>query len=349
MTEQQIRDALRGVADAPGPADERAAWDAIRTGIERDTGRRRLRNGVLAGGIALAGAAAAVAIVVAAGDSEQSVEMPPATDPPGVVAGLPDRPLGVVVEVDGTQRLDLYDADTGERVTTGLAESVHSIADVSVAPDGTVYFTEEHGDSSVVQAVPWDGSDDPGTPFGAEATETSSPALNGDGSLFAYVHAGITVEQPSVVLVDTGSGERWSLSVDAGRSVRDLHFSPSGDELFLTLDGAPWVADASPGGLGQPQPLANPGDGFVADAAFSADFEVVLLDRCCAPAFEGERTFTATGLDGPSPLELPSADGVARFDIEAGDGTMAVVRDDGSLTVGGRPIEIEGSARDVGF
>ena len=42
MSEQQVRNALRGLAESSGAPDERTAWEAIRTRVDRDD-RRAVR------------------------------------------------------------------------------------------------------------------------------------------------------------------------------------------------------------------------------------------------------------------------------------------------------------------
>jgi hypothetical protein len=348
MTEQQIREALRGAAEAPGPADEQAAWRAIQARVAGDTGRRGARTALVAVGLAVAGAAAAVAIVAISSDDRQAVDVGPAESTPIPSAARPERSLAVVVEIDGVQRLDLYDADTGALVTEGLAESPHSISDVSVSDDGTVAFTEEFGDSSTIRTVWWDGSSPPVTPYDLEGAETSSPALTVDGTRVAYVHQGITVPRPSIVVVDTETGEQWAVEAEASiRSISDLAYSPSASELFFVADGQPWVMDTTAEAPINARTLEDGTDGFVVDGHFSADFEVIVLTD--------EPAFAAVTLDGPSPVQLPAAEGVVAFDVNREE-TMVLVREDGTVTVAGQlgrgeplPIRVEGRALDVGW
>jgi hypothetical protein len=349
MTEQQIRDALRGAAEAPGPADEQAAWRAIQARVAGEAGRRGARTALVAVGLALAGAAAA-AVIVTAGDDGQPVEVGPADTTLGNLPQPPLRPIAVVVEVDGTQRLDLYDADTGALVTAGLAESAHSLSDLSITSDGTVYFTQESGDSTEVRAVSWDGSDSPRSPL---PSHTDSSSMTRVGSRFAWIRQGFTASQPAVVITDLGADEVWEVDTSAlGQSLDSLEFSPAGDQLYFTVDGAPYVVDAEPGAT--PVPLDDGTDDRVIEGHFSAGFEVIELTACCGTDLD-QRRFRAVTVDGPGPVDLPAADGVAAFDINP-EGTMAVVGEDGSLRLleqlgrgGDRAIQVEGRAVDVGF
>jgi hypothetical protein len=350
MNEQQIRHALRAVAEAPGLPDERAAWQQIRAGIERDGARSRRRTLLALSGLVAAGAAAAGVLVVAGGaDDPEAVQIGPAdsTSVPVPGAGLPEHPLAVVVVVDGEQRLDLYDAESGTLLTRGLARSVHSIDDVSVASNGFVYFTEESGDSHTVRAVPWDGSSEPFTPFGADETDSSSPTLSPDHSTFAYIRQGITVAQPSIVLIDTETGARTVVDRPPDVRMDNLEFSPGGDRLLVLLDDQPAYLDAATESPTQ----------FAEVAALEAHWEssggIIASQLCCEPDFTGPFDLVDLTIDGPGDLRLPEVAGLFAFDVDP-EGTFAVVRDDGTLLLidssgATREIPVEGFAVDVGL
>jgi hypothetical protein len=361
MNEQQIREALHGVADAPGRPDEHAAWQQIRAGIERDRGRSRLRTALTVTGLAVAGAAAAGVIVVAGGgDDREAVQIGPADSTTTVQSlpsadGFPERPLAVVVEIDGAQRLDLYDAETGELVTAGLAGSVHSLSDVSIATNGIIYFTEELGDSSVVRAVPWDGSSEPFTPFGAEETDSSGPTLSADGRTFAYIRQGITTPQPSIQLIDTETGERRVVDSQPDVRISNLEFSLGGDRLLVLLDGEPAFLDVdtalSP--FVDAASLTRLADVATVEAHWESSGGIIASLLCCEPDFAGPFDLMDITIDGPGSLRLPDVDGLVAFEVDR-RGTFAVVRDDGGLLLvdrsgDTRAIPVEGSAVDVGF
>ncbi len=380
--EQQVRAALAAVAAAPGAPDEQSAWPKIQARMERarPSGRRRAV-------IALSSAAAAGAVVLgiavlARGDDRQAVEVgpiespttdgnpspttAPTTDtsetslPTPPTAGFPARPLAVVVSEDGMSRLDLHDADTGALVTRGLARSGHSLSQVSFGPDGTVYFTEEFGDSSTVRAVPWDGSAAPVTPFDAGG-ETSSPALSPDGSTFAYVHQGITTDGGEIVLVDTATGERRALRWAEGEpdffltngSIEGVEWSPDGSRLLFVVsyEGSdPLVLAADASSLSDAEAVAGL-------SAFHVHWwgpdRVVGLHSCCYPEFDEQPELRSVELGG-QPVALGEAGEPIAFDVDRA-GVVALVRADGTVHLldpaSGSSTEIatEHPALEVGF
>ena len=360
MTEHEIRRALHGLAEAPGHPDETAAWSQIRAGIERDGRRQRRRKALgLVGLAAAASAAAGLLIVAGGGGDREAVEIGPAdgTTAPSVARtgvapaldGFPDQPVAVVVLVGGAQQVDLYDGETGELVTSTLARSVHSISDVSVARNGFVYFTEEVGDGSLVRAVPWDGSTEPFTPYGAHDTDSSSPTLSSDGRIFAYLHQGITVAQPSIQVVDVASGDRLSVVV-AGPEVRlsNLEFSPGGSGLLVAVDGvASYVALPAPSAA-EALPLAT----SAGEAHWSAGDEILVLTLCCGTADEPADLASFT-LDGPGAFAPEVPPGAVAFDAGP-NGRLAVVVGDESVVLSGggvpdRVLDLAGVPVDVGI
>jgi dipeptidyl aminopeptidase/acylaminoacyl peptidase len=350
-----IRTALHAVAEAPGEPDADAAWARIHDRIEAARPRvARRRVGVALAALAAAGAAAAALVVVAGqDDGREAVELVPADtattdvaptteapsttvlDATGTPLELPARPLAVVVDADGTQRLDLYDADTGEVVMRDLASSAHSISDVSFGADGTVYFTEEFGDSSTVRMVVWDASAGPTTPFDLE-DQTSSPAMSPDGSTFAFVNQGVTTDGGRIGLVDTATGE-----------VRYLDWAPDEDDFFLTngtIDGLEWSPDGSQliftvSYEGSEVRILDAGmeslseahftDLYGFDAHWSDSNVVTVLRECCYPDFLEPAELISQG-DGGGDWIIGTNGEVVAFDV-AEDGTFAVVRPDGRL------------------
>lgn len=373
--EQRIRAALHGLAAAPGAPDEHAAWEAVQSRMERShrLGRRR-------GLVALTSAAAAAAAIVAVatltgGDDPERVEVgpvdtpttigdAPTTEPTSVTSvpptGFPARPLAVVVHDDGESRLDLIDADSGAVVTQGLARSAHSISSVSFGPDGTVYFTEEFGDSSTVRVVPWDGSAEPVTPFGA-GNETSSPALSPDGRTFAYVHQGVTTDGREVVLVDTQTGEqralRWAPDEEdfflTNGSLHGLEWSPDGSRLLFVVSyegSEPMVLDATAESLSEAEPVA---DLFAYQVHWAGNEVLVGLHFCCYPEFDEPPEVRWAELGGAvTPTEGTGAP--VAFDVDP-TGVLALVREDGTVqlldldTGSSTEISLDLPALDVGF
>lgn len=376
IDEGLVRELLATVADAPGRPDEDVAWSAVSARI---TGERRFRRPAAV----LASAAAAAAVVVGVllltqQDEPETVEVGP-VDTPSTIASptttvpdttstvpkpsgrRPSRPLAVVTAAGDLPRLDLYDADTGELVTRGLASTVHSISDISFGPDGTVYFTEEFGDSSTVRSVPWDGSAEPTTPFGAE-DETSSPALSPDGATFAYVHQGITTEGSEIVLVDTASGDRrvlrWaSDEPDFFRTNGNLHnleWSPDGSRLLFVLSyegSEPLVLPADATSLSDATPVP---DLSAFHVHWSGPDQVMGLHDCCYPEFDEQPELREVDLTTGERIPLEGAGEPTAFDVDTA-GVIAIVRSDGTLGLfdepGGSLTEIPTDAPvvDVGF
>jgi sugar lactone lactonase YvrE len=356
--ERRVGAALTALAEAPGRPDEVAAWTSISARIG---GERPSRRPVAL----LSGAAAAVAAVVAVvvltqQDERASLEVGPVDTPPTMVSPtttvtqttstvpaptgvLPGRPLAIVTAGDDLPRLDLYDADTGELVTRGLASSAHSISDISFGPDGTIYFTEELGDSSTVRSVPWDGSAEPTTPFGA-GSETSSPALSPDGATFAYVHQGITTDGSEIVLVDTATGDRRALRWAADEpdffrtngTLSGLEWSPDGSRLLFVLSyegSEPMVVPADATSLTEATPVP---DLSAFHVHWSGPDQVIGVHHCCYPEFDEQPELRAVDLTTGERTPLEGAGEPVAFDVGA-DGVIALVRSDGTLALFDEP------------
>ena len=316
MNEQQIRAAMRGIAEADPAPDEAAAWQTIRSGIEAEQRSGRLRTILGVSGLAIAGAAAALVLITSTGDDREAVEVIPAdtstttdnvvpatsttvttapTETSGaaaVLGPLPARPVAVVVAVDGgpSSRLDLYDADTGQLVVRDLARSEFGIDEISIVGE-TIYFTEEFGDSSTVRMVAWDGSAGPATPFDLD-TETNGGTLSPDGSEFAYVRHGVTIPQASIGIIDTASGEQRTLAwasddedfFHTNGSIHGLQWSPDGDRLLFTssYEGSEVLAvDADAASLSEATPFELAAFG----AHWLSDDTVIGVRFCCYPDF----------------------------------------------------------------
>lgn len=379
--EQQITDALRGIADAGGPPDEAAAWAQVQRSIAADRTDQRRRRILLGGvGLAAAGAAAALVLVLGTGDGREAVEVGPAdgsttttstandvvpvepsttsTSAPPVGGGLPTNPLAVVVQDEGgTSRLDLYDADTGALVTGGLAESVFSISDVSVLDDGTVVYTEELGDSSTVRIVPWDGSADPVTPYGLEL-DIRAGTFGPDGQVLYFVEQGVTRPEGRIGIVGGDGGDirylEWAEDEDdffltQGR-IDDLELSPDGTRLVFTssYEGEEIrVVDLDAASLSESTAI----DAGVAPS-WLGDGRIAFSSFCCYPEFTEPRTVQLTTVDGSSTTGLTTIEGVA---VAAAGDRLAVATTDGRALVldtfesDPRPIEVDGTAVDVGL
>jgi dipeptidyl aminopeptidase/acylaminoacyl peptidase len=366
MNEQQVRDALHRIAETGGAPDEGAAWERIaaRVGAEHGaTSRRRWYLGL--GGLAVAGAAAAAFVVLAGDDDREAVDVrPPATepDPAGttVVApttttppGLPARPLAVVFAGPSPEEfggIAVYDADTGELVHAPVGPTPFSYGDVSITSDGTLWFTQETGDTSSVVRVAW-GSDTLEVPFGSE---TRAPAVSPDGSTVAFVHDGVTVERPSIRIVDLASGAVrrelfWADDEEdfflTGGSMSGLEWSPDGRRLLFvsSYEGSEVrVLDADATTLSDSTQLV------VADSfhvRWLGDDELILVDTCCYPDhsnLEVRRHDLASGA-----FEVLEVDGDP-VDVDGlPDGTVAILTD-GGVRIGDRTIEV-GPAFDIGW
>ena len=300
--EQQIRDALRGIAEAGGPPDEASAWNRVQRGIAVDRTGRNRRILLGGAGLAVAGAAALV-LVLGTGDDQEAVEVGPAAETTTTTtaargegtASMPARPLAVVVQLEGVQRLDLYDADTGELVVQGLAESPFSISDVSIHGESVLY-TEELGDSSTVRGIRWDGSAGPSTPFGIpEDEETRSGVLSPDQTTFAYVEQGVTRTEGRIGLVDTATNEvrylEWDEAEDdffltQGR-IDDLAFNADGTRLAFvsTYEGEEIrVVDLDAATLGESIGIAAG-----VDPAWFGTAAFLYSSSCCYPEFDQPR------------------------------------------------------------
>lgn len=385
-TEARVRDALQALADRGGSPDETAAWQRIAGAIDgdrRSSGRRRALLAVA--GLAVAGSAAAgvVAVALADRDTQQSVRVvapaePPATDrtpptePPAVVptpvvepelpelpegpqptpasGPVPAHPLAVVVSNAAGEDVGiaLYDADTGEHLGTPVGRTIFGYSSLSVAPDGTLWFQEGGGDSYWVSSVAW-GSTTKETPFG---TETGSPAVSPDGTTIAYVHAGITVERPSVRIVDLASGELvrelfWRDDDPDWFHTRGwigpVEWSPDGSRLLMvsSYEGSevlvldPAAADSLSDAT-QLVPAAAP------DASWAGTDRVVVLDDCCYPEHERQEVQVHDLATGQ--VTVPEVPGVARAVDGRADGVVAVLTEDGVLWLSdGRTIDLPGA------
>lgn len=376
--EQAVRAALTAIADAPGRADELTAWDDVRTRIEHDRYGRRRRAVIALSSMAAAAAAIVAVVVLADGDDRETVQVGPvdtpttvdrptttvpatATSTPSVsMEGFPARPLAVVVSEGDVARLDLYDADSGALVISGLATSAHSLSDVSFGPNGIVYFTEELGDSSTVRAVPWDGSAEPFSPFGAE-NETNSGVLSPDGRTFAYAHQGVTVDDREIILVDTATGAertlRWAQDDEdffhTNGRLTGLEWAPGGRRLLFvsSYEGSePLVIDVEAASLSEAEPIPDL-DAF--HVHWASDDVVVGLHTCCFPEYDEQSELRWVELGGATtPTE--GAGAPIAFDVNHDD-VLALVRPDGTVqlldldTGSSTEIGLDLPASDVGF
>lgn len=390
--EQQIRDALRGVAESGGQPDEAAAWNRIATGIAADGSARRRRVLLGGAGLAIAGAAAAFVVVAATSGDEEAVEVGPAaestttsiestttesTAPVVVVeptttsvpadddlAGLPEHPVVVVVAVgEEGSRLDLYDGDSGELVVQNLAEvgDFGSLYDVSIE-GGTIYYTDEFGDSSQILSVPWDGSSTPVVPFGLPTNEeeaTSGGTMSPDGSMFAFIEEGVTRPRGRIGIVEVATGSirylEWAADEDdfflTEGSLRGLRFSPDGSRLAFvsTYEGEEVrVVDLAATTLS---------DSVAVTAGSHPDWlddgRLLVVRSCCFPDFDepAELRVVEIGGDGQG-TDLGFGEAVSL----AVDGSFVVaVQEDGTVIAldygdeSSRTIQVDGRALDVGL
>jgi hypothetical protein len=384
--EQQIRDALRGLADHGGPPDEAAAWDRVQQRVTADrTGRNRklLLGGA---GLAVASAAAALVLLVGMGDDQEAVETGPAAestttttaaavvDPtttttgtpsvPGRADDLPAHPLAVVVQDEaGTSHLHVYDADTGALVVRDLATSIFGYSDLSIVGD-TLYFTEEGGDSETVRAVPLDGSATPVTPFGIPAQEVESTragTLSPDGATFAYVEQGVLRPEGRIALLEVATGDvrylEWSDDEDdvfltQGR-IDDLAWSPDGARLAFvsSYEGSDIrVIDLDAASLSE-----SDGVELGSSPAWLDDQGLLFVRDCCYPDFEEPREvqLVGVGVDLGGASYSVGASGVASghgsFAMAELAGGVTVVRNDGDIRSDDVfHFDVEGTVLEVG-
>ena len=256
MNEQQIRDALRGVAEAGHDAGTDSAWDEVCRGIAADRTSRSRR--LMLGGavVAIAAAAAAFALLadptddeaVQVGPSGQTTVTTTECRPDEVVVSdrrIPDHPMAVVVQVGDGQRLDLYDADTCGLLQPDLAQSSGRITNVSIE-GASLTYTEEVGDATQVRLMTYDRNRVPFTLTQYFEGVTDVRSLVGSDGTLAWVQPGATQEPDRIALWHTPTnamrylewapGEQDQSLID-GR-IDDLAFSPDGAQLaFVSSEG----------------------------------------------------------------------------------------------------------------
>jgi hypothetical protein len=351
--------------------DEAAAWERITADIRderRTTGRRRLY--VVVGGLAAAGAAAA--FVVLAGDDEprEAVDVrPPATEPvvptttvtPTTLAGLAplsdlDSYSTALAVVNATETgeysgITVYD-DDGSGTVTPVGPTAFSYAEPSVTRDGTLWFTEETGDTSAVTRVPF-GTTEKEQPFG---DETRSPAVSPDGSTIAFVHDGVTVERPSIRFVDLATGEQtrelfWADDEDdfflTQGSMRGLEWSPDGTRLLFVNDyegSEVRVVDPAAATLSASTRLV---DADASVAHWLGPLYVVVIDRCCYPDHENHevRTYNLTTGDYEA---YPNDSRTVRDVDGTPDSQLVLLFEDGMVRLGGAFWNV-GDAHELGW
>lgn len=345
----RIHDVLRPLAEAGGLPDEDAAWEQITAAIRTDEARRR-RTRLLATGVGLVTAAAALTIVASfAGSADQAVDVGPAspTSPPdatdsfdgtddgdsqvGTPITLPADPIAVV-DREGTA-VHVLDATTGARVFTpiGPLPTGTRVFGSSIALDGTVYATirNEADDAVTVVRTRWDGVDEP--------EPISLPELPGpaDGYGDATIsHDGRTLAlritrsrgdgsvDGSLGLFDTTTGALRELTWPAGdrrgllAGPGEFSFSPDGASLaFVNIHDTDGT-DAFDGfvlDLG----AASLGDASLVsnelwDLTFTPDGG--LLGRVGPTMSESRLRYLAGGPD----VGIPELDGVLRLEATSG-------------------------------
>jgi hypothetical protein len=396
MNEQQIRDALRGVAEGGGEADADAAWNEVCRRIA--AGRTRRSRRVVLGGAVIASAAAAAAFAILANPADnEAVQVGPAGQPtvtttepqPDEDAGadapvpaqpgdetasgprVPDHPMAVVVEDDNGQRLDLYDADTGDLLQRDLAHA-NRITNVSIQGAGLTY-TEEVGGTPRVRIMTYDRSRLPFTLTAYVFDNARSGALSEEA--FAYVQQGATQgERDRIALLhwptNTTRYLEWApgeedVSLTNAR-IDDLAFSPDGTRLAFVsrYDGEDdiRVINLTAASLSESHHFA---DG-VADPAWTDLDAMLAVQTCCIsdPSADGglisivgsvgferpEDEAVNIAIDGDL-LAVVSTDGprlAARIGAAGNDGAT-------TLEVGGpeadslRVFAIDGTVVDVGL
>jgi hypothetical protein len=368
MNEQQIRDALRGVAEAGGEPGADAAWDEVCRGIAADR-TSRSRRVVLGGAVvAIAAAAAAFALVPNLGDDEavrvgpsDQPTVPPTTTEPqpdeevGSGARVPAHPMAVVVQDGNGQRLDLYDADTGALLQRELARA-DRITNVSIKGAGLTY-TEEGGATARVRIMTYDAGRLPFTHtsyiFGNERSGVGS-----EGTM-AFVEQGVTPARDRILLWHEQTGTKRYLEWAPGEEdvrltdgrIDDLAFSPDGTRLAFvsSYEGEDdiRVINLTATSLSESRLLAD----AATDPSWTDDDGILAVQTCCItdpPARRGGLIWVV----GSIAFDRPEDDAV---NIAINGGILAVVSTDGTLEVGSqeagslRPFAIDGTVVDVGL
>jgi dipeptidyl aminopeptidase/acylaminoacyl peptidase len=371
--EQQITDALRGIAAAGGEPDDAAAWRNISAGIAADGKDARRRRVLLGGaGLAIAGAAAALVLVVGAGDDEEAVEVGPAAESTtttfvdtvpvepssttatpadgadtsleqeGQPVELPEHPIVVVTQDEGgTSHLHLYDADTGVPVVRDLAETIFGFSHLSIEGN-TIYFTEEGGDSEQVLSMPWYGSAEPTPPFGMPVVEeesTRAGTLSPDGSTFAYVEQGILRNEGRIALIDTATKER-----------RYLEWVDGEEDFFLTqgrIDDLAWSPDGTRLAFvssyeGEELRVVDVDAATLSDSrsigtgyspAWTDEESVVVVSSCCYPEFVDQGSLVRITVENPD-AGTSTGDDDDLVGVEISGGRVAMVSADGTIETG---------------
>ena len=271
-TESKLHDKLQGLADAGPAPDEQAAWAAIADRMGADQTRRRRSRWIYgAGGVLVAGAAAALLVAVTTGDDAgravdigpsdtTEVPTPSTVDPtPGTVTV--DLPANPVLATAQTGRvLHVLDGDTGEVVATPVKDLQPGlyVFDEVIDAKGNIYFgvgsTNDQDQFGIgttkANRVGYDLLPLPALP---ERGAYMFPSISPDGETLALsVHRDIrsTEAERSILLHDVATGESRELRWPAGDERRPLNpmslsFSRDGSRLAFM---AQHDTDVDPGG-----------------------------------------------------------------------------------------------------
>ncbi len=363
MNEQQIRDALRGVAEAGGQPGTDAAWEDVCRGIAADR-TSRSRRLVLGGAVVAIAAAAAAFALLADPTDDEAVQVGPSGQttvttecrPDEVVVSdrrIPDHPMAVVVQDGDGQRLDLYDADTCGLLQPDLAHSSGRITNVSIE-GASLTYTEEVGDTTQVRLMTYDRNRVPFTLTQYFEGVTDVRSLVGSDGTLAWVEPGETQSRDRIALWHTPTNAtrylEWApgeqdQSLTDGR-IDDIAFSPDGTWLAFvsSYDGRDdiRVINVTASSLSESRSL-----GVAATDPAWTDLEGIL-------AVEGDGSLIRINVEAVDPTTLFPAEDDA-VNIAVIGGILAVVSADGSLSVGDqdagalRPFEIDGTVVDVGL
>lgn len=337
-TEQQIRDALRSVADDGPDPDVDAAWDQLQPRLRDGAAPTRGRWALVAG--AALAAAAAIVVVATRPDTEQSVDVgvTDGSDPTegatehsavGVPITLPADPVAVVGS-EGSL-VHVMDPATGRRVESVGPFDGRRATDAVATPAGDIYLLLAGRGEPVLAHARWDVRDrfeviglgtSPGAALAGLAVDPSGAQV-AVGVLEADGRAGITI-------VDTASrGVRKRSWPDGDDRLltqpRELSFSPDGTQIAFVnardTEGTEgfdaYVVDADALDLGAARQISNAGWEDRWDRVGDVTFAPGPIGGIVAVTRLGEGDAQVRFVEGGPDARLPVLDGVVSVQASA--------------------------------